>query len=116
MTGRAAWDSDFDGTIDTTITTLDSGTLGTIQTTDDSTDFRIEGVTTDETQPITEVDTFPSSATGFNADYAWNDRDWYREWNDSAQAVDVVITINWDTDSGSRPGDLTLDYAVRGPL
>lgn len=46
----------------------------------------------------------------FNADYDFN-FDWSREWDDTAQEMDVNVTVNWDTDPGGG-NDVDLDWKV----
>lgn len=87
---------------------LDSGTLGTLSTGAGSEDFAVNGVTTDETKGIAAVSVFPGSDPGLSADYAFSS-EFSREWDESAGAVDLTVTVTWDTDPGS---DITLDYIV----
>ena len=86
---------------------LDSGQLGTLSTADDSSDFTISNVAGEETQGVAAVSVFPRG--DINEDYAFNSVDWYRQWDESAGELDVVVTVNWDTKPSA---DLDLDYIV----
>lgn len=77
-------------------------------------DVRLDGVTSDQFQDMTVVVSVDADPA-FAADYAFN-YDHSRVWDDSAGAVDVDVTANWDVDPGAGNDVSATVYAVHHDL
>lgn len=69
----------------------------------------IAGVSADQLEDfivVVKVDSDPA----FSSDYAFN-KDVTHYWDDSDGEIDIVLTVNWDTDPGAG-NDVTLRYRV----
>lgn len=106
-------------TIDVTIhggfktSTIDSGNLGTMDGGTASKDFTITNVSTNQNVSIDSVGVSVDGDPSFNADYGFEVSKWIQQWDDSEDEVDVIVTVEWDTDPGNG-NDIQLDYTIKG--
>jgi len=102
------FEDDLDALVPLSITT---GTITASGGSSPAVNTTIADVSSDQTEQfdvVVSVDSDPS----FSADYGFN-WDWSQLWDDSDQAWDIEITVNWDTDPGSS-NDVSLKYEVFG--
>ena len=89
--------------------TLASGTLGTLSTTQDYADFTLTAVTASATSAISDVAVHPADSQALTGEYPF-----HAEWStirdyDNGE-TDVFVRVIWDSDT--RPANIDLDYAV----
>lgn len=113
--GEDGWASNVNGnfnTLDTNVVyELKTGTITASGGSSPAVDTKITGVSSNQTEPIANVQLWVDSDPNFNADYAFN-YDWGQHWDDSDGEIDINITVNWDTDPGNN-NDVTLRYSIQ---
>ena len=105
---------DGDGTVTVSapaagLNAFDSGTVTATGGSTPAVDTTITGVSMSETATHT-FDVFVDADPGFNADYAFN-WDYGFQWDESDGEVDILLTVNWDTDPGGG-NDVTLRWRL----
>lgn len=81
---------------------------------DPAADVTVADVASDQLHDFHVIVT-PDADPGFNADYAFN-YDYGRQWDDSDGAVDVPVTVTWDTDPGGGNDVSATIYVVHQDL
>ena len=72
-------------------------------------DTTITGISPTQDESLT-IDVYVDSDPSFNANYAFN-YDYSLQWDDANSQLDLLLTVNWDTDPGSG-NDVTLRVEV----
>lgn len=96
------------GTTGTGGNQIDSDTITASGGSTPAFDSTIAGITATQTASVTDVAVYVESDPAFNADYAFN-FDYGLQWDDSDGELDLLLTVNWDTDPGGG-NDVTLRW------